>query len=116
MSEQLQESISALVDGEAQELELRRVLSVDGEEKVSLQQRWSRYHLARDVMHGEDVHGQFRHMDISKQVSMAISEQPAHSSTASKAWWQPVAGFAVAASVAAAVVIGVQTSGSITPG
>ena len=34
MSDQLRESISALMDGEADELELRRIMSTDNDESV----------------------------------------------------------------------------------
>lgn len=117
MSDQLRESLSALMDDEAQVLELRRLLAVDDADKTAIEQSWSRYHLAREVMHEPGANTQFRHLDISQQVSMAIREQPASIiNKVDKPWWQPVAGFAVAVSVAAAVVIGVQSTGSVTPG
>ena len=116
MSDQLRESLSALMDGESQELELRRLLSADGEDKEVVEQTWSRYHLAREAMHDSSVNAQFRHLDISQQVSMAVRDEPVVQAKRSKSWLQPVAGFAVAASVAAGVVIGVQSTGSVTPG
>ncbi len=136
MSEQLRESISALMDGEADELELRRLLSADAGESVK--RTWASYHVARDVMQGNEVDA-YRHLDISRQVSMAINDSPhgvdegdvdqlatvapgenyatamnasqtgAPERQAAGSWWRPMAGFAVAASVAMAVVVGVQT-------
>ena len=144
MSDQLRESVSALMDGEADELELRRLLSAENDESVK--ETWARYHLARDVMQDNDA-GAYRHLDISSQVSIAINQSDSgvgdgeidqvettasqqvndsglngslanggeHSKAA--AWWRPVAGFAVAASVAMAVVVGVQTvDTNVTPG
>ena len=116
MSEQLKESLSALMDGESQDLELRRVLSVDGDDKGMIERTWARYHLAREAMHGTDMNAQFRHLDISQQVSVALREEPVQTVKPTRSWLQPVAGFAVAASVAAAVVVGVQSTGSVTPG
>lgn len=139
MSDQLRESVSALMDGEADELELRRLLSTENDESVK--KAWARYHLVRDVMQDSDT-GAYRHLDISSQVSIAINQsdssvdeggldqsealvsQRVEGSLASggehqkaAAWWRPMAGFAVAASVAMAVVVGVQTlEPNMTPG
>ena len=41
--EALQESLSAVMDNEADELELRRVLASSGDEE--LRSTWSRYHM-----------------------------------------------------------------------
>jgi sigma-E factor negative regulatory protein RseA len=112
MSEQLRESVSALMDGEAEELELRRLLAEANTDQVN--DLWSRYHLARDHMSSaQDSQSGigFGHMDISQRVSEAIAKEPVVTSRSSgrvPGWLQPVAGFAVAASVAVAVVIGVQ--------
>lgn len=120
MTEQLQESISALMDGEADELELRRILSTahSDEDNDAISRTWSRYHLARDAMHNTEQEAEFRHLDISRQVSMAIGQEtvsvPKQQVLAQ--WWKPAAGFAVAASVAAAVVFGVQSVEQTVPG
>ena len=50
--EALQESLSAVMDNEADELELRRVLAAAGDD-AELRGTWSRYQLARAVMHKE---------------------------------------------------------------
>lgn len=144
MSDQLRESVSALLDGEADELELRRLLSTENDESVK--RVWARYHLVRDIMHDTDT-GEYRHLDISSRVSIAINQNDIdvgegdidhavavadqrtdarrlNGSLASggerqnaAAWWRPMAGFAVAASVAMAVVVGVQTvDTNVTPG
>ena len=49
-SEVLQESLSALMDNEADELEVRRVLQA-AEQDPALRSTWSRYQVARAVMH-----------------------------------------------------------------
>lgn len=50
MSEKLRESLSALMDNEATELELRRVLK-QAKDDPDLLDHWQRYHLVRDVIH-----------------------------------------------------------------
>ena len=46
------EALSAVMDGEAQELELRRTLdAVAGD--ASLRDRWQRHHRVRDALHGQ---------------------------------------------------------------
>ena len=52
MSEQLKESLSAVMDGEADEFEIRRVLN-EAADDPELRGVWERYHLVRSVMRGE---------------------------------------------------------------
>lgn len=54
MSEQLREALSAIVDGEASNFELRRVLDEISKDE-SLQTTWHNYHLMRSAMHGENT-------------------------------------------------------------
>ena len=115
MSEKLRESLSALMDDEANELELQRLLKQVGED-AELRQTWVRYQAARTAMHGhETAHLQ---LDISARVRDAVdAENSAHPVRGLKdRLLRPVASFAVAASVAATVVIGgqqlAQVSGS----
>ena len=99
--ESLYESLSALVDGEANELELRRLLKTQDPE---LDRRWQRYHLIRAAMKGESI--AMPVIDVSAAVNEALIDEPAHSKTSRLL---PNLGrFAVAASVAAAVVLAVQ--------
>lgn len=105
MTERMRESLSALMDGEADELELERVLRQIGED-AGLRQTWVRYHAVHAACSGQ--HLSDLSIDISAGVRQAIdADQPARGSR-----WQglmrPVASFAVAASVAATVVIGGQ--------
>ncbi|KEZ71739.1 RNA polymerase sigma-H factor AlgU, partial [Pseudomonas syringae pv. syringae FF5] len=66
--EALQESLSAVLDNEADELELRRVLNAidDADTRAT----WSRYQVARAAMHKELL---IPHLDISAAVSSAIA-------------------------------------------
>ncbi|MEH6518402.1 MAG: sigma-E factor negative regulatory protein [Halioglobus sp.] len=106
MSEKLRESLSALMDDEANELELERVLSqIDQNE--DLRQVWSRFNSTRVVLAGEQAG--LVQTDISRRVKAALSdEQSAVTSGLWQRMMRPVASFAVAASVAATVVIGGQ--------
>ena len=99
--ETLQESLSAVMDNEADELELRRVLaaSEDGE----LRGTWSRYQVARAAMHRELLVPQ---LDIASAVSAALVDEavPARKTPI----WRSVGRVAVAASVTVAVLAGVR--------
>ena len=110
----IRESLSALMDGEAEELELRRILSAEHSELVN--ERWQSYHMVRSAMHNDGEGLAFRHLDISQQVAAAIAEEQPLKVGNSRTWLRPVAGFAVAASVAVAVVVGVQDMGQVQPG
>jgi sigma-E factor negative regulatory protein RseA len=107
MSDRLRESVSALVDGEADELELRRVLASAGEQEVRA--AWRDYHVQRDSLAGGDM--RFAGFDISQRVQAAIAAepQPAAAVAATQRWWRPVASVAVAASVAAVVAVGMRS-------
>jgi sigma-E factor negative regulatory protein RseA len=110
MSERLRESVSALMDGEAGELELRRLLT-DSDE-LSVRSSWQSYHRLQVVLKEEPA--EFLGWDISERVSSAIEDNSELAGMTSRRprWLQPVAGFAVAASVAAAVVM---TVGNLNP-
>ena len=69
--EALQESLSAVMDNEADELELRRVLAAAGDD-AELRGTWSRYQLAREVMHKELLEPR---LDIAAAVSAALAEE-----------------------------------------
>ena len=103
MTEKMRESISALMDGESNELELQRVLSGIGED-TGLRETWVRYHAVREVVSGGSA-ANFS-VDISRRVREALVEESAnHSSGAITRLLKPVASFAVAASVVAVVVV-----------
>lgn len=111
MTDRMRESISALLDDEANELELERVLSRIGEDQ-ELRQTWVRYNAVRACVSGQQV-AHFN-VDISARVSAAIAaddavaDSPVESRSLKERFLRPVASLAVAASVAATVVIGGQ--------
>ena len=106
MSEKMRESLSALMDDEANELELQRLLSGISED-VELRQTWVRYHAARSAAGGQVLTG--LSMDISERVRKALSEEgESQAENPIQRLLKPLASFAVAASVAAVVVVGGQ--------
>ncbi|MDG9928778.1 MULTISPECIES: RseA family anti-sigma factor [unclassified Pseudomonas] len=101
--EALQESLSAVMDNEADELELRRVLAAAGDD-AELRGTWSRYQIARAVMHKELLEPR---LDIAAAVSAALADE-ALPKPANRAPWRMVGRVAVAASVTLAVLAGVR--------
>ena len=124
--ERLKESLSVSLDGQASELELRRVL--DGiSNDDSLRALAGRYQLIGDAVRGKT--NKFAGVDISRGVMAAIEQDediPAQSANdgaevngraanspeggLAQRFWRSLGNMAVAASVAAAVIIGVRTS------
>ena len=110
MTERLRESLSALLDDEANELEIQRVLAaVDSD--AELRSAWTRYSLARDALDSQPL--ALAQGDISRRVRVALEAESSGSARASEGGLRqrllrPLASFAVAASVAATVVIGGQ--------
>jgi len=106
MTEQLRESLSAMMDDEVADFELRRTLKQLGEGE-ELRQTWRRYHLASAAMKRNlDKHFQ---IDVSQGVAAAIAELDVEvtATGASHRGRQWFASLAVAASVAFVVVFGV---------
>ncbi len=99
--ETLQESLSAVMDNEADELELRRVLSAS--EGADVRESWARYQVARAAMHNELLLPQ---MDIAAAVSAAIAAEAVPAKA--RAPWRGLGRLAVAASVTVAVLAGVR--------
>jgi len=100
--EALQESLSAVMDNEADELELRRVLSAI--EDADTRATWSRYQTARAAMHKELL---IPHLDISAAVAAGIADEVSPLK-AGRGPWRTLGRLAVAASVTVAVLAGVR--------
>ncbi len=99
----LHESLSALMDGEASELEVRRLLR-DSADDGELRERWRHWHVARAAMHDEL---QAPKLDLASRVSAALADEPAL--VAQVPWYARMPGrVAVAASVTLAVLAGLQ--------
>jgi len=105
------QALSAVMDGEATELELRRTLeAVSGD--TLLRDRWRRHHRVRDALHGQ--FSGHTDIDVSNRVLQALE-------TGKPVSRNPLLSMAVAASVTLAVVMGGQelllpsTAGSPMP-
>lgn len=106
-NESLRESLSALMDDTADQLEVRRVLHAS-EQDPEIRRSWERYQLARSIMHKEPWH---TGVDLSAGIAAALADEPAlkaESSTASSRWKVQLGRVAVAASVTVAVLVGVR--------
>jgi sigma-E factor negative regulatory protein RseA len=99
--------LSAMVDGELADAEMNlalRRLSRDGD----IQKRWERYHLISDALQG--------HLpaaidpDFAGRLRQAIHQEPLPQPVVRPlpAWYKPVTGFALAASVVLAALFGLQ--------
>jgi sigma-E factor negative regulatory protein RseA len=110
MTDQIKESLSVLMDGEASELDLARVLknSADSE----LRSSWARYHLVRQVM--SEGSARAPQLDLSSRVMAALEIEPEIKPVARwHDFLRPVASVAVAASVFASVLVGSQLYGLV---
>lgn len=106
-SESLRETLSALMDDEAEQLELRRVLHA-GEQDPDVRRSWERYQLARSVMHKEPWQPG---VDLSAGIAAALADEPVPAiapTVAPTRWKMQLGRVAVAASVTLAVLVGVR--------
>lgn len=110
----LRESLSALMDGETTEFEVRSTLrAIAGQERSAqaaygafgLRDTWHRYQLASLAMHGEFP---LELVDLSARVRAAIDAEPALGVSRLRRWVSPLGRIAVAASVAAIAVLAIQ--------
>ncbi|MCL7928805.1 sigma-E factor negative regulatory protein [Halomonas llamarensis] len=115
MSQNTRESLSAMMDGESDELELRRVLKALPN-NADAADTWRRYHLARSLMQREQ--GVDVSIDLSAGVMARLQEEPvpladtpleAKAESVAKAEKVPTISFARGAGVAAAVSLMVVT-------
>lgn len=140
MNERNKESLSALMDGEADELEVRRILN-QLDKNDELYESWKSYHLMGSVMREEHVdsidltqginkildgvEGNYqgalsseRVSDRSSRNSVEITDnlsrkvQENRGTKTDPAWYKPLTSVAVAASVTLAVLVGVQNFAS----
>ena len=106
--ENLGESLSAMMDGEAQDLETRRVLkelsSNDGTNASIIRGKWQRYHAISAVMRG----GVVSDVDYSSAISEAINDEVALKTNPFRKILSSSGRFAIAASVAMVAIMGVQ--------
>lgn len=106
------EALSALLDGEVDDLELRRLLkSLDSgsENAEELLRQWQRYHLAQDVLHDRGVPvGDSLLARISEQLEQ--EEQYQDAGLVESGWQGTFSKMAIAACVAVVAVVALQVS------
>ncbi|WP_432470782.1 MucB/RseB C-terminal domain-containing protein [Amphritea sp. HPY] len=118
MSEQPKETLSALMDNEASDFELRRVLKQIAEDDC-LGDSWRRYHITRSALKQEGLN---QKLDISASVMSALEQEAPLAvvsadeklrpvDKAKSYFLKPLASMAVAASVTAMVILGGQNFG-----
>lgn len=113
MSETAYESLSALMDNEVEDLELRRLLKQYADQP-ELRDKWARYQLVSGALSSN--FSTDTDTELSKQIAQAIENEPHHQKTIgapapnSDAWrfLKPMGSAAIAASVAFLVVFGAQ--------
>lgn len=104
MTETMRESLSALLDDEANELELQRLLQ-QLESDPRLRQAWVRYNMVRSATSGQPT--AYPGLDVSDRVRAAITGRQAPRGLGRRLV-EPLVSLAVAAGVAAVVVLGGQ--------
>jgi sigma-E factor negative regulatory protein RseA len=125
MNDKMNESLSALVDGETDELEVRRVMKrID--QNPEILQTWRRYQLIGSVLRNEPAST----VDLSRGIMQALDGEPmddvvvptsaaghvAESTSVSNgksSRWNWLASGAVAASVTLAVLVGVRVTSEL---
>ena len=96
------ESLSALMDGEAKDFELRRLMQQLPSDSA-MRAKWARYQLAASILH-KQTSSSVLSLEFANAVQAAIQQDFLVEKHTVAAWKK----FAVAASVALAVVTGVQ--------
>lgn len=107
MSQNDRESISALLDNEADDLELRRFLKAS-EKDPSLLETWERFSLVQSALH-EPAHAVSP--TLSQRIAAQIEQEaPLTAASEPSSWKQGISKMAIAASVAAVFLFTVQIS------
>ena len=115
-SENISETISALLDNEADDLELRRFLKSCEQDPASLQ-TWERYSLVQSALH-ESIRPV--NASLSQRIAAQIEQEAPLSAVpvapAQSSWKEGFTKMAIAASVAAVFLVAVQVNLDSAPG
>lgn len=114
MTDMTAEQLSALTDGELESREIDLLVRrLERDEELAA--RWTRYHLIGEAMRN-NLPEQLP-FDLTARVSAAIeAEEPVVApAPARNAWKRPVVGMALAASVAAAALLGLPSQQALQP-
>ncbi len=105
MNDEIREQLSALADDELNELE-RPLLLGRMQRDSALRECLGRYQLIGEMMRGT---GTSAGLGIAKRVQQAMADDAPMKVPHKDHWWKPLAGLAVAASVALVAVLAVTT-------
>ncbi|WP_305857301.1 RseA family anti-sigma factor [Balneatrix alpica] len=103
MSETQREQLSALFDGELDELGVKRVLA---QHDHAQRQQWQHYSLMREVLRGEPLQLDWQLADRVRESLAQDSAMAEPVVVKPESWWRPFSHLAVAASFAGAVFFG----------
>ena len=109
LAEKMRESISAMVDNEAQQIELQRVLKAT-EDEPAVRDQWQRYQLVSGLLKRQ-THPLSVDTELADKVRSAVAEETSQAGAKlAPTWnfWKPVGGFAIAASATMMMLLGVQ--------
>jgi sigma-E factor negative regulatory protein RseA len=124
MTEKLNEKISALMDGDLAGRDAHDVIQ-DLKQSAESRQRWERYHLIGDALRN-NLPPVVRH-DLASRIAAAIDAEtsqslpsvvpfvPRQKNKPAPFFLKPLAGLAIAASVAAVAVVSFDMGGNVTP-
>ena len=114
MNKETQEHLSCLMDGEISRETSRFLVRRLGTDK-ELCATWARYHLVRDCLRHQE--GDFANFDLCQKVNEALATEQAGEAAPGRTrpWLKPVAGMAIAASVALMAVMAVGPAGPGAP-
>lgn len=111
MTDRLKQSISALIDGEASDIEVHRLLR-QWDSDGSVKPAWLGYLQVRSVVQGEHQLDVASHLKLHSRICTAIEAEACHALKSGhrtpvlRTFAKPIAGLAVAASLAVAVMVG----------
>ena len=116
MSDRRLEQLSAMIDGQLKESECHHLMD-ESTVDPGLKAAWLRYHLIGDAL--RDSLPKHIHFDFAKKVSLALEKEPAilvpKRQRQTLPWFKPTLGLAMAASVVAAIGLGVYKLGTNLP-
>ncbi len=116
MSEKFRENMSALVDGELESRSVSQTIDTLLESD-QFKLHWSRYHMVRDVLRHKAYPD--AGAELCERVRSCLADEPLHLPERRRltqrwrATLKPVAGFALAASVAVVAVLAVRDQGAL---
>jgi len=114
MNKHVNESLSALMDGECNDKEQERLLNeISGIEHSELKAKWGRYHLISDGLQGGvPLLGSNFAVSIREAIEnepVVLAPRALKSTKVQNKWLKGVAGFAIAASVALVSIVGLRS-------